>query len=213
MRSRASTKRQVFMEISRTSFQVKNSMERTDKGWYFDYSVTNKNTLKPLCVEVEKHFTLPARRLLRYFAASDDFQLRQEPPVGFGTYYRGFHVPLSGRHSLPMHLQSVFFHPLEQFTEVVSFDVMVAFDNLIYIRDSTCSDVTGCVTNYAHELQHFVQHSLTPKLWAVNGALYQNLAAFEPDALTTDIPSERDAEIKSKRVAEMVCGVDAVKAF
>src|SRR6266478_2531293 len=111
MRSRASTKRQVFMEISRTSFQVKNSMERTDKGWYFDYSVTNENTLKPLCVEVEKHFTLPARRLLRYFAASDDFQLRQEPPVGFGTYYRGFHVPLSGRHSLPMHLQSVFFHP------------------------------------------------------------------------------------------------------
>ncbi len=136
-------------------------MERTDKGWYFDYSVTNENTLKPLCVEVEKHFTLPARRLLRYFAASDDFQLRQEPPVGFGTYYRGFHVPLSGRHSLPMHLQSVFFHPLEQFTEVVSFDVMVAFDNLIYIRDSTCSDVTGCVTNYAHELQHFVQQSST----------------------------------------------------
>jgi len=187
-------------------------MDGFDKGWHFD-NTAHEATLKPLCLELEKHFTLPARRLLRYFASSDDCQLRQEPPVGFGAYYRGFYMPLSARGCLPLYLQECFFHPLEQFTEVVPFEKMVAFDSLIYLRESTCSDVTGCVTNYAHELQHFVQHCLTPRLLAANNTLYQNLALYEPDALTTDIPSERDAEIKSKRVAEMVCGVEAVRAF
>jgi hypothetical protein len=178
------------------------------KGWHFD-NPKDEATLRPLCLEVEKHFTPPARRLYRYFAGSDDPYLKEQ----FGTYYRGFQAPLSSRHSLPMYLQQCFFHPLSQFTEVVPFAEMVAFDNLIYVRHGTCLDATGCVTNYAHEFQHFMQNSLTPRLWAVNGALYQNLAAFEPNALTTDIPSERDAEIVSKRVAEMVCGVDAVREF
>jgi hypothetical protein len=111
---------------------------------------------------VEKYFALPAHRLYSYFAGSDDYQLRQEPPASFGPHYRGFHVPISGRHSLPIYLQECFFHPLEQFTEVVPFAEMVAFDNLIYVKESTCSDVTGCVTNYAHELQHFMQHGHTP---------------------------------------------------
>jgi hypothetical protein len=188
-------------------------MPALEKDWYFDYSATNEKTLKPLCLEVEKHFTLPARRLLRYFAASDDYQLRQQPPEGFGPYYRGFCMPLSSRGCLPLYLQQRFFYPPEQFAEVMPFDKMVAFDSLIYVRTSTCSDVTGCVTNYAHELQHFVQQCLTPTLSVVNYKLYKNLAVHEPDALTTDIPSERDAEIKSKRVAEMVCGVEAVRAF
>jgi len=187
---------------------------RPISGWHFG-KPAYEATLKPLCLEVEKHFTLPTRRLYRYFAGSDDYQLRQEPPIGVGTYYRGFHCPRSGRQGLPMYLQECFFYPLEEFTDIVvsSSDEMAAFDNLIYIRDNTCTDVTGCVTNYAHELQHFVQHGQTPKLWAVNGALYQNLANLEPTALATDIPSERDAEIKSKRVAEIVFGVDAVRAF
>jgi hypothetical protein len=112
-----------------------------------------------------------------------------------------------------MYLQQCFFHPLEQFTKIVPFVEMVAFDNLIYVRHSTSSDITGCVTNYAHELQHFMQHCHTPRLWAANSALYQNLALLEPNVSATDIPSEREAEIKSKRVAEIVCGVDAVKTF
>jgi hypothetical protein len=56
-----------------------------------------------------------------------------------------------------------------------------------------------------------MQHGHTSRLWDVNRALYYNLGAFEPNALTTDIPTERDAEIKSKRVAEILCGVEAVK--
>jgi hypothetical protein len=183
-----------------------------DNGWNFDNSTKNEAALKPLCLEADEQFQFPARRLYRYFAATDDAILRGEPPY-FGQYYRGFHIPFTGREILPYYLSNLFFHPFDPNREEPSWEEQIAFDNLIYIRDETCSDVTGCVTSYAHELQHFMQHCFTPKLLAVNQALYHKLALFKPDALTTDIPSERDAEIKSKRVAEIVCGVDAVKAL
>jgi hypothetical protein len=47
----------------------------------------------------------------------------------------------------------------------------------------------------------------------VNNALYHNLKKYEPAATASDVPSEREANIVSKRVAEAVCGVAAVKAF
>src|SRR5450631_2401591 len=117
-------------------------MDKPDKHWHFDSSVTNQAILRTFCLEVEKHYSLPCKRLCRYFAGWDDSQLLQEPPIGFGPHYRGFHCPLSGRHSLPMYLQQCFFHPLEQFTTIVPFAEMVAFDNLIYVRHSTSSDIT-----------------------------------------------------------------------
>jgi hypothetical protein len=90
---------------------------------------------------------------------------------------------------------------------------MVAFDSLIYIRRGTCDDPTGLVECYAHELQHFVQYGRTPRLWAVNSVLYQKLKGLEPASTVTDIPTEREANIVSKRVAETICGVEAVKQF
>jgi hypothetical protein len=50
-------------------------------------------------------------------------------------------------------------------------------------------------------------------LLRANNVLYFNLKQFEPNATASDIPSEREANIVSKRVAEAVCGADAVKAF
>src|SRR5271165_65737 len=87
------------------------------------------------------------------------------------------------------------------------------FDTLIYVRQSTCEDLTGFVECYAHELQHFVQRSRTPRLHAVNGVLYENLKRIEPTTTVMDIPTEREANLVSKRVAEVVCGVEAVRAF
>jgi hypothetical protein len=84
---------------------------------------------------------------------------------------------------------------------------------MIYVRYSTCFDVTGCVTTYAHELQHFVQYRQTPKLLAGNNILWKKMKPLEPTAIATDVPSEREANIVSKQVAEKVCGVDAVRTF
>ncbi len=126
-----------------------------------------------------------------------------------GAHFRGFHIPLSGREALPEYLRDCFYNPFDEFNVGQTFDEMVAFDNLIYLRHDTCSDVVGCVMTYAHELQHFMQHGHTPRLWAVNSALYHNLARFEP----RDIPDEREANIVSKRIAEKVFGVEKVRKF
>jgi hypothetical protein len=47
----------------------------------------------------------------------------------------------------------------------------------------------------------------------VNQILAHKLKAIEAAAIATDIPSEREANIVSKRVAEIVCGLEAVRAF
>lgn len=184
-----------------------------DRSWIFNGSAEDEASFKPLCQQVEKHYQLPVRRLCRYFACSDDGYLIDT----HGPYFRGFLATFPARHTLPKYLLNCFFHPLDvffhAFGDFPSFDETVAFDNLIYIRRSTCADTTGLVTTYAHELQHFVQDGNTPRLLAVNGILEENLKTFEPTATVFDIPSEREANIVSKRVAENVCGSDAVKAF
>lgn len=96
----------------------------------------------------------------------------------------------------------------------MSYEDSIAFDNLIYLRKSTCSDLpVGFITAYAHELQHFVQYGRTPKLWDVNRNLYNRIGAFEPNMIPSEIPSERDADIAAKRVAEQVCSVEETNQF
>jgi len=184
-------------------------MPKTDGAWNFGGSVEYETTLKPLCLQVESHFSLPPKRLWRYFATSDDPHMQTW--MGLGEHYRGFHIPRSGRSVLPLYLLHGFFHPFEM---GMSYEDSIAFDNLIYIRSSTCSDLpVGFVTAYAHELQHFVQYGRTPKLWDVNRNLYHSIGAFEPNFIPSEIPTERDADIMAKRVAEKVCGVEATNQF
>lgn len=180
-------------------------------GWDFNGSAVNEATLRPLCEKVEVHFQLGDCRVYRYFAVHDDENLQERN----GQHFRGFHCPIAARDTLPRYLLDCFFHPLNLCTagSFANFADMVAFDHLIYITKSTCSDRTGCVTTYAHELQHVTQHERWPRILRVNQALYQNLKRFEPNATASDIPHEREANIVSKRVAEAVCGVEAVRSF
>ena len=179
-----------------------------DRSWIFSHSNERASALKSLCERVDAQFRLNKTRLCRYFADSDDPFLIQM----HGAHFRGFHVPYSARTVLPQYLLECFFHPFD-YSRPVEFEDTIAFDNLIYIRHSTWADNTSLVETYAHELQHVVQRSETPRLLAANQVLYHNLKRFEPAAVATDIPSERDANIVSKRVAEIVCGVEAVRLF
>ena len=181
----------------------------SDRSWLFNGSVENEATLKPLCQQIEKYFQLPARRLCRYFAAVEDPALRRNTNLSLGTHYRGFHALYSKREYLPQYLSRCLFRPFDE----TPAEAVQAFDNLIYIRHSTCADTTGFVTTYAHELQHFVQHGNTPWLCSLNDVLARNLKRLEPSAIATDVPDEREANIVSKRVAEIVCGVGDVRRF
>ncbi len=151
-----------------------------DRSWVFGYGNTKESTLKPLCRRVEAQLDLPAGRLCRYFAGSDDEYLTANPR--FGRHFRGFHATVAYRNFLPKY-------------------------------NSTCDDPTGLVECYAHELQHFVQHGRTPRLSAANSVLTDNLKRLEPTSTVIDIPTEKEANIVSKRVTETVCGVEEVKRF
>ena len=184
--------------------------ERRAQSWVFG-SLTQKGTnLKPLCERVETLFQLPAaNRLCRYFADWDDPCLIHMN----GQHFRGFHVPYSARSVLPPYLLHCFFHPPD-FSIDVKFEDTIAFDNLIYIRHGTCDDTTGLVTTYAHELQHVMQHATnTPRVLAVNRVLREKLKPVEPAAIATDVPLEREANIVSKRIAEILCGPEVVREF
>lgn len=184
-------------------------MHSTDRAWNFGGSAEYETTLKPLCLQVESHFSLPSKRLWRYFATSDDPHMKMW--MGLGEHYRGFHIPRSGRGVLPLYLLHGFFHPLEL---ALSYEDSIAFDNLIYIRQSTCLDLpVGFVTAYAHELQHFVQYGRTPRLWEVNRNLYHSLGGLDRNVIPSEIPTERDADITAKQVTEKVCGVEATNQF
>jgi hypothetical protein len=187
--------------------------ETTDGSWVFG-SPEIEAALKPLCRRVEAEFDLPADKFCRYFADSDDPYLVGNPRLG--RHFRGFHATVAARNTLPRYLFDCFFFPLEMFIlreKSPTFKEMVAFDTLIYIRQNTCNDKTVLVECYAHELQHLVQRKRTPRLHAVNGVLYENLKRLEPTTTVVDIPTERQANIVSKRVAESVCGVEAVNVF
>lgn len=95
-------------------------------------------------------------------------------------------------------------------------DGHIAFDELIYLHGSTCSGEVSLTMTFAHELQHFVQHSTMPSLWAANtvaSTTLRGLAMSEFQALglrTCEIPIEREARIVAKRVAVDLLGTDSV---
>jgi len=185
-------------------------------GWNFNNSAKNESALKPLCQEVEKHYQLPARRLYRYFATWEDPAFVNTPELG--PQYRGFHIAFKREHvsKLPLYLRECFMRSEEELGKLpmdCPYEDLVAFDDLIYIRHSTCLDPTGCVITYAHELRHVVQHDQFPKLMKATSALRGKLRDFLETATELDIPAERDANIVSKRVAEAVCSAQAVRKF
>src|ERR1035437_2702780 len=182
----------------------------TDRSWNFEGVGERETKLKPLCQQVETHFQLPAHRLCRYFPRCDDpFFIKHYPKC-----FRGFHLPSRKINPIfPNAVRECFLHPPEDVSVDARFEDRIAFDDLIYIRPSTCTDInTGLVTTYAHELQHFIRDAAMPRLMDVDEVLRRYLKE-EPSTIATDIPSEREANIVSKRVAEIVCGVEDVRRF
>ncbi|SRR6266851_8071236 len=166
--------------------------------WNFNNSSMNESTLKPLCEQVDKDFGLPADKYYRYFAVAPDEFLTEK----VGSYFRGVQFSTTATDEVSSHVRDRY---LPSGT--------THYGYLVYIRDTTCIDPTGCVVTYAHELQHIVQHERFPRLMKPNSVLRTMLKDFIETATEIDIPIEVDANIVSKRVAEKVCGVESVRRF
>jgi hypothetical protein len=175
-----------------------------------------EDTLALRCHDVVQRFELPSLRLFCYFATAPD---EYDPHLQdqFGKYFRGLQVDSSGMNELPNYLKECFFHSddeIEKLPGAITLQKLLCFDNLIYMRHSTCLDDTAFVTTLAHELQHFVQFGFSRKVWAANLILYWKVRDFGNHELTVvGIPYEREANLVSKGIAEAVCGAGTMRTF
>jgi hypothetical protein len=91
------------------------------------------------------------------------------------------------------------------------------FDDLVYLYGSTCVDEVSLTMTLAHELQHAIQHSRARQLWAASSLVHGCAARLATMGLKleacSEIPTEREARIVSKRVAESIFGKERVVKF
>jgi hypothetical protein len=150
---------------------------------------------------------LPELRLLCFFDDIDWQPLKDY----FGEANRGFYGPIKENPLTwppwPDYVANYIF------VDFPAWLLKRAFDHIIYLHGSTCDNEIGLTMTFAHELQHFVQHSSVLNLWAQN-SLIQHLPKSVIKTLGlkwSDIPIEREARIVSKRIAENLFGFEPVR--
>lgn len=143
--------------------------------------------------------SLPTRlRLLAFLDDEDAAFFRSE----LGAENRGFFKPLRGTTGAWPRYLTVHLLAFGSFQNSATW----LFDTVIYVHGTTCSDPVGRVMTFAHELQHFVQYGFNRDLWIRSELFRGLLPSFE-------IPTEREARIVSKCIAEDLCGLEAVKQY
>jgi hypothetical protein len=162
--------------------------EKVRKGW------------EELCREVLKHFNLPDNRLL---CGLDDEQSKWFKSIGYRDA-RGVHCPTQGSGLWPDFLETRRYE-----------NAAAAFDSLVYIPVVPPTDAPFVFdVTFAHELQHFVQCWTETRTWLANNFFYKNLSTMDPSIPSYEtwrVPTERDAMIKSKQVAVLLFGWEAVQ--
>ncbi len=152
--------------------------------------------------------SLPPTRLLCFLDDDDPPLLKRQRG---GAANRGFYGPIHGNtplNDLPEYVVSCIL-----IDDGVSIPFPRVTDDLVYLYGSTCANDAGLTMTLSHELQHAIQHANLRKVWAAN-SLVPGLSKSVVDALKlkwTDIPTEREARIVSKRVAVSLFGSQRVE--
>ncbi len=148
---------------------------------------------------------LPESRFLCFLDDEDPSTLRNDPSLGPAN--RGLYGPIHDNtvlDGLPSYVQGRI-RPRDRFGRVHR-DI----DDFVYLYGNACDDEVGLTMTLAHELQHAIQHARVPKLWAAN-SLVHRLDMVALGLTWADIPTEREARIISKRVAECFFGEQRVR--
>lgn len=142
--------------------------------------------------------SLPDSRLLSFFDDEDAPFFRRN----FGQMNRGQFVVLKGTPTIewPDYVTKHIYVCDRSLT------VNVLFDHVVYLYGTTCADPVGRVMTFAHELQHFVQYGFNRTLWAESKLFWGLLPAYE-------IPTEREARVVAKCIAEKLCDPEGVKRY
>lgn len=170
---------------------------------------TTKAGRKAAAERVIGHFgnRLPKDRLLCFFDDEDWQAFKEE----VGKANRGFYKPIReddhgrwGTYAPDYIIDCLFSRTKAQ----------PVFDHFIYLHGSTCRNEVGLTMTCAHELQHFIQHSNMLTLWAANSLIQRSKSAIIALELKAfDIPTEREARIVSKRVAENLFRAEDVREY
>jgi hypothetical protein len=148
---------------------------------------------------------IPGLRLLCFFDDKDWKTFKD----CFGIANRGFYKPLKSEPlpGWPDYLRKLVFDE-----SPTAAPRQLAFDHVTYLHGSTCANEVSLTMTFAHELQHFVQHSNAVDVWAAN-TLISQLGTTTMAAVGLrwcDIPHEREARIVSKRTTEQLFGAQLV---
>jgi len=93
------------------------------------------------------------------------------------------------------------------------------FHDFVYLHGTTCSSEVGLTMTFAHELRHFIQRSKMRHVWAAKNLILSLIHSLDPTVIRAlaltwcDIPTEREARIISKRIAQDLLGEEAVGEY
>jgi hypothetical protein len=163
---------------------------------------------------------LPNSRLLCFFDDEDCLGVKDKA----GRANRGFYATVRKGNplwtDLPTEVTSYVLYGGRPVDSIPLTSPMPAFDHLVYLHGSTCSNEVGLTMTFAHELQHFLQHERALRLWAENTVAIHTLkhalnkANIESLGIRwCDIPIEREARIVARRTAEGLFRVDRVRQY
>jgi hypothetical protein len=147
---------------------------------------------------------LPGLRLLCFLDEEDCEAIKNQ----FGSANRGFFSPVKQKTIDDL---AVIDWPRDT--------PLDAFDAIIYLHGSTCSDETALVMTFPHELQHSIQYANARVLWAENTLAMNVITRIDweervsQQLLPFHLPTEVQARIVAKQVAESLRGVDVVNRY
>lgn len=160
--------------------------------------------LRPACEEVLESFRAPEARLLCFLDDEDCPEMTQQ----IGNFYCGVFAPVKDN---PLQFPSYVVNLLIDFSTR-----KLNYDQLIYLRNTTCQTVPGTVITLSHELTHCRQMNSAIKVWWANSLLYWHLADLDPVAYKVTkawhIPIEHEAQLNSRCISIDLLGKAVVDA-
>jgi hypothetical protein len=153
-------------------------------------------------------FDVP-ERFVFFLDDKDSSQIKNE----IGKANRGFYAPIKfpgAWHQWPDFLQRVIVQ-----TDRLTGQETILTDHIIYLHGSTCESEIGLAMCLAHELQHFHQRKAALSVWAASSIVSNWLVSgTNPlDFTWSDLPTEHEARIVGKRIAEKLYGEESVAEF
>lgn len=181
------------------------------KPVFYFFDEERKIALEPLCSKVIERFELPNYSVACIFDDREREAFSNAPE--FGEYLCGFFRPVrafgTGSMNWPQEILEILRRVDQPF--VYGKDYWL-FDTVIYVRRRICQSEVGAMITFAHELTHLIQYGFHRKIRLAEKRVFCGVYDGPPMAPWL-LPTEHDAQLNSKRVADVILGGDRIEAY